>query len=119
MTIVRQLYMAVLHDCAHPEVHNLKRVLWQWFEVGGFLFKQILAAIWTPLEMAFVKLSQRFFYSSVDLIYGEEGHIPQGGKDLLVDHLHVAFDQRFVFRVAHPCRKYSRIVVMGHLYHQG
>ena len=38
---------------------------------------------------------------------------------MLVDHLHVAFDQRFVFRVAHPCRKYSRIVVMGHLYHQG
>ena len=43
MTIFRQLYMAVLHDCAHPEVHNLKRVLWQWFEVGVQRLRKKLA----------------------------------------------------------------------------
>jgi len=62
---------------------------------------------------------QRLSNGSVYLLDGEEGHIPQRCKDLLVDHLHVPFNQRFVLWVAHPCRQHYGIVVMRHLHQQG
>ena len=119
MAVLRQLHVAVLHDCAHPGPHDLKRTLGQGLEIGCLFLKQVLAAIGTSLEVTLVKLPQRLSNGSVYLLDGEEGHIPQRRKDLLVDHSHVPFNQRFVLWVAHPCRQHYGIVVMRHLHQQG
>ena len=69
VTVLGQLDMAVLHDRAHPELHDLKRMFRKGLKRGHFLFKEVLSAERTSLEVPFVQEPQRLLDGRIDFFY--------------------------------------------------